>query len=813
MGRGLGNPDEVVVWNPTTDPLPSPLRSACGPLPLKQGYWKPKKRLVEQNENFEPMRSLFSLISIKNLRVSARLISWRPHLKVWRHLMPAMLSWVRLVTGGLTRSKVLQAAYFAQWVANMVRKQGRRGLVLHLKTAQVMLMQSLPGSELHPTSRAIGKVGVSKGGTGIPRIIPAYARMYIRRGDVSTIRFWLTMLGMYRILLIKAPLKIQTITSPGRQLSKAFLGEWCKFIRGIFLAQLRVHTGWKLLDISTDVLGRPALVAISKASADSTKIQIGDQDEYSTSYGSRFNSASRWVSGDWGWELFRYLSLHPGGTGTTQSLWTKMEETAAIAPQARASWTNKDPNRNVESLETGRGADCSGRLSVKIEPAGKARVFAIVDYWTQVALKPLHEWIFSVLREIPQDGTFDQIQPVKRLLKKVSPDQKIYSFDLSAATDRIPALVQGLLLAQIFGRQFATTWRSLLIRRPYYLGKLRSTLLGLKNPWLTYAVGQPMGAYSSWGMLALVHHAMVQFAAWRAGHNAWFALYAVLGDDVVIAEDGTAREYQALCEELGVEIGLAKSLIAQGRTLEFAKKLFFRGEDISGLPIKFWAAAQNTMGVAHALSSWYPTGSLANFVRALGIGFKGASRVDSAWEKLSPRIRALLVLLTHPLAGGRFAAPTWVDWLMSRSPVSFGFDQSKLTQFNPWADGLLTEVVLPARERIDELQKDLFFSVNLGDPARREVDSAANKAVAEAQTSIDKGEEAMKHLIRLNVKFNIVQCSAILQQVTKSAGKVELISPTGIQALKRPKEVKVVNCIDTLSIWSRLRKRVSGVLD
>jgi hypothetical protein len=33
-----------------------------------------------------------------------------------------------------------------------------------------------------------------------------------------------------------------------------------------------------------------------------------------------------------------------------------------------------------------------------------------------------------------------------------------------------------------------------------------------------YEVGQPMGALSSWAMLALTHHFIVQFAARRCGY-------------------------------------------------------------------------------------------------------------------------------------------------------------------------------------------------------------------------------------------------------------------------------------------------------
>jgi hypothetical protein len=296
------------------------------------------------------------------------------------------------------------------------------------------------------------------------------------------------------------------------------------------LKDVERHTGEKLLDVGSSVLERPSVLPIMKASAD---IPAVDWDEGevgpSTSFGSRFNSAKRWTGGSWGWSLFRYLSVTPGGTGTTKSLWTMMLEVAEAAPLAQRQTLSETVMENVRKPRSDKGyaalrrgdefpngTKCRGRLSVKIEPAGKARVFAMVDYWTQVALKPLHDWIFSVLREIPQDGTFEQMQPVKRLLKRIGSDQKIYSFDLSAATDRLPVLIQGLLLWQIFGRHVASTWRALLCNRDYYLGRnhVQAAGLGNKGKNFRYAVGQPMGAFSSWAMLALTHHAMVQFAAY-----------------------------------------------------------------------------------------------------------------------------------------------------------------------------------------------------------------------------------------------------------------------------------------------------------
>jgi hypothetical protein len=58
-----------------------------------------------------------------------------------------------------------------------------------------------------------------------------------------------------------------------------------------------------------------------------------------------------------------------------------------------------------------------GKFGFKEEP-GKIRVFAMVDYLTQVALKPLHKVIFKVLSPIRQDGTFDQEAPLRRLVSR-----------------------------------------------------------------------------------------------------------------------------------------------------------------------------------------------------------------------------------------------------------------------------------------------------------------------------------------------------------------------------------------------------------
>jgi len=100
--------------------------------------------------------------------------------------------------------------------------------------------------------------------------------------------------------------------------------------------------------------------------------------------------------------------------------------------------------------------------------------------------------------------------------------------------------------------------------------------------FITYECGQPMGAYSSFAMLAITHHVIVQIAAIKAGISDTFTDYCVLGDDIVIANDRVAVEYPNLMNSLGLEISTGKSVISTKFT-EFAKRLRGCQYDISPL--------------------------------------------------------------------------------------------------------------------------------------------------------------------------------------------------------------------------------------
>lgn len=101
-----------------------------------------------------------------------------------------------------------------------------------------------------------------------------------------------------------------------------------------------------------------------------------------------------------------------------------------------------------------------------------------------MSLKPLHDSILELLKKVPTDGTFGQEEVINRLSR--TSKAKFSSFDLSAATDRLPLKVQEDILSLFIGRKMAYLW-SCILNIPFYY----------KGEYIKYSVGQPMGAYSS----------------------------------------------------------------------------------------------------------------------------------------------------------------------------------------------------------------------------------------------------------------------------------------------------------------------------
>jgi len=209
-------------------------------------------------------------------------------------------------------------------------------------------------------------------------------------------------------------------------------------------------------------------------------------------------------------------------------------------------------------------ADTVRSVSAIPDKEGKTRVIAKLDYWSQCALKPLHEELFKLLAKFPQDCTFNQSAFTKELMTG-----PWYSFDLKDATDRFPIALQQEVLSYLIGKERATAWAHILISEKY---------TSESGP-IAYAVGQPMGAYSSWAAFSVTHHVVVQIAAMEVKKFP-FNKYHLLGDDIVIGDSEVAAQYEKIMLSLGVIFSPTKTF-KSNKLFEFASRVFLNREEIS----------------------------------------------------------------------------------------------------------------------------------------------------------------------------------------------------------------------------------------
>lgn len=97
------------------------------------------------------------------------------------------------------------------------------------------------------------KVSVARTRGGLPRLIPPRHRALIRARDPQVIRFWMTLLGLYRVLSFPGKLDLSSITSPGVELTTSFMREWQHFISDVFWPQVRLMMGMRSLKLTAVV--------------------------------------------------------------------------------------------------------------------------------------------------------------------------------------------------------------------------------------------------------------------------------------------------------------------------------------------------------------------------------------------------------------------------------------------------------------------------------------------------------------------------------------------------------------------------------
>jgi len=684
-----------------------------------------------------------------------------------------LIGWFKQSILGLVDGKlgsyIGAIAAFAFWFNRLRLGRGIKGVVLHMKASQVLLMQSIGGDRVSDLTEL--KVRVNRSRSGLPRIIPVLHRRRIIAGDRTVIRFWNTLFGVYRVLDFPGSLKTKTITDPATSvLSKERLQDVLDFIPIFWKSIFRLSVERKFKRVLKQAI---RAFPIAKSSPQTAAISDPEnQISYiSSSWEAVRRAAKVWtlpkfdgvrdafygyllgsgnvsfanLLGEWGLKPYEeykdfkglrtVLSNRKKITYSESLQLRKILLAENMVPEMvvrlksgnfaplisrgidvdslpKTHWLARDPKIFVllTKLTTWaeQGAvkstqvlihpdiggwylcdavisqvtirrrqwkkllikDSLGKLGLKFEPAGKVRVFAMVDSWTQWALFPLHKAIQVLLRAIVQDGTFDQVAPISRLIDrwnegKIDKRSNVYSFDLSAATDRLPVSLQESLLGEVLGKDLAANWRNLLVKRTYTLRREDG-----KEVDLSYAVGQPMGALSSWVLLALTHHFIVQFAYYLVCKDkgvvwTWYSDYAILGDDMVVIGKSVAAKYLVIMRWLGVGIGLAKSIKAKKRlVLEFAKRFFVDSQDCSMVSLRDILVTMLSTAVSSEFMRKHDY-SLNSYLSLRGLGYKSRGSVTGRLWSLGQRLRVYLVFLSYP--GNVLGKESYTAWMSMTS--------------------------------------------------------------------------------------------------------------------------------------------------
>jgi len=218
-----------------------------------------------------------------------------------------------------------------------------------------------------------------------------------------------------------------------------------------------------------------------------------------------------------------------------------------------------------------------GNIGLLQEPGMKLRAVANPNRVLQLALEPLGRSLFKWLATLPEDCCYHQETGVYDTQGWLAQGRKVFSFDLSNASDVIP-------LSQLIGILRAVNvpechWMLLyLAATGTWLVPLKSSVKAATS--LRWRRGTPLGLFPCFALFSIWHHCLVRGICVSVGRTDF--PYRILGDDIVIASPEVAEEYQRIMGVLGIGISMDKS-IASAKVAEFAGRVITRGAILHGL--------------------------------------------------------------------------------------------------------------------------------------------------------------------------------------------------------------------------------------
>lgn len=310
--------------------------------------------------------------------------------------------YIRLVVWTLSITDSGPFFLLGERIVSLMTLSGTPHTVMYLKESLRVIQKFISGNRLSETDGI--RMGLSR---GLPKILPSPLRSFIRDRSGKEIRAILTIISLFRVMRCEPKPKLETITSPFKGMCETLP----KFEVMAVLKDLKPFKqsfeNTPHISMAAGPNKNPAALGLSlDAFALKDKSELQEAIRTLCSYFKGFN-----VYDFLQWEIERVKDLVP----------------------------LKEP--------------ILSKLSLKEEAAGKVRVFAILDSWTQSSLTGLHKSLGHILSNIKQDGTYDQSKPLYDLMNKKL--NNLYSFDLSAATDRLPIKLQSQVISFLYGKDIA----------------------------------------------------------------------------------------------------------------------------------------------------------------------------------------------------------------------------------------------------------------------------------------------------------------------------------------------------------------------
>jgi len=379
-------------------------------------------------------------------------------------------------------------------------------------------------------------------GTKIPKDLGPL--LYLLKGTNTDKRILMTMMNIYKVLRLPPSDDLSAITNGGPVLKDEFIQDFTSFIRS----------------------APNFLVNISHINSKKQREYLG----YMSSTNGPNGPSLRNVHND-AYALIKDVPLY-------ESVQALLDLTAPLIGDNLRWWKEKideTPDFVVNSIHS--------KVSQLSEGGGKTRNIAILDYFSQSALNFIHDKLMMQLGMIRSDSTFNQEDGFKLVIAKASQTGKCYSYDLSSATDRFPLALQTIVIKHMFGSTVGGLWEKVISQRSFHIG-------GKQIRW---AVGQPLGALSSWAAFTLTHHLFIRWCA----NDYHFEDYVILGDDVAIMDSDVADIYNKRMSEVDVVLNHSKGFVSEVSPNygEFAKRVFLGEDEFTGLPIDLMISAHQTL--------------------------------------------------------------------------------------------------------------------------------------------------------------------------------------------------------------------------